>query len=44
MKKVLVHGVALTPEGRYLITANPDGTVYVIRLGPDRGQAFGVGE
>ena len=43
VKKVLVHGVALTPEGRYLITANPDGTVYVIRLAR-QGQAFGVGE
>ena len=22
----------MTPEGRYLATANPDGTVYVLRL------------
>jgi WD40 repeat protein len=26
------HGIAFTPEGRYLATANPDGTVYVFRL------------
>ena len=28
----LLHGIAMTPEGRYLATANPDGTVYVLRL------------
>jgi WD40 repeat protein/serine/threonine protein kinase len=27
-----VHAVALTPEGRYVATANPDGTIYVLRL------------
>jgi hypothetical protein len=27
-----VHGIAFTPEGRYLATANPDGTAYVLRL------------
>ncbi len=27
-----VHGVALSPDGRDLLTANGDGTVYVIRL------------
>jgi WD40 repeat protein/serine/threonine protein kinase len=27
-----LHGVALTPEGRYLATANPDGTVYILRV------------
>jgi WD40 repeat protein len=26
------HGVAFTPEGRHLVTANPDGTVGVLRL------------
>jgi WD40 repeat protein len=30
--KGYLHDVALTPEGRYLATANPDGTVYVLRL------------
>jgi WD40 repeat protein len=29
-----IHGVAFTPEGRHLITANPDGTIYVLRSGP----------
>ena len=27
-------GLALTPEGRNLITGNPDGTLYVLRLAP----------
>jgi WD40 repeat protein len=27
-----LHGVALTPEGRYVATANPEGTIYVLRL------------
>ena len=27
-----VRGVALSPDGRDLLTANGDGTVYVIRL------------
>jgi len=36
-----VHGVALTPEGRYLATANPDGTVYILRLA-ERGEVFQV--
>jgi hypothetical protein len=27
-----INSVAFTPEGRYLVTANPDGTVYVLRL------------
>jgi WD40 repeat protein len=27
-----LRGVAFTPEGRYLATANPDGTVYLLRL------------
>jgi hypothetical protein len=34
-------GVALTPEGRYLATANPDGTVYVLRLAK-QGEVFQV--
>src|SRR5262249_19160566 len=29
-----VHDLALTPEGRYVATANPDGTVYVLHV-PD---------
>jgi WD40 repeat protein len=33
--------VALTPEGRYLATANPDGTVYVLRLAK-QGEVFQV--
>jgi WD40 repeat protein len=36
-----VHAVALTPEGRHLATANPDGTVYVLRLAK-RGEVFRV--
>jgi WD40 repeat protein len=27
-----LHNVAFTPEGRHLATANPDGTVYILRL------------
>ncbi|HKI31480.1 MAG TPA: protein kinase [Gemmataceae bacterium] len=27
-----LHGVAFTPEGRHLVTANPDGSLYVLRL------------
>ena len=27
-----LHDIALTPEGRYLATANPDGTIFVLRL------------
>ena len=27
-----LHGVALTPEGRHVATANPDGTIYILRL------------
>jgi WD40 repeat protein len=27
-----MHGIALSPEGRYLATTNTDGTVYVLRL------------
>jgi WD40 repeat protein len=34
-----VHGVALTPEGRYLATANPDGTIYILKLA-DKGEVF----
>jgi hypothetical protein len=40
---VLPHpglGLALSPEGRYAATANPDGTVYVLRLAK-RGEAPG---
>jgi formylglycine-generating enzyme required for sulfatase activity len=28
----VLHGVAFSPEGRYLATANLDGTIYVLRL------------
>jgi WD40 repeat protein len=31
-----LHAVAFTPDGRYLATANPDGTIYILRLA-DRG-------
>jgi WD40 repeat protein len=27
-----LHGAALTPEGRHVATANPDGTIYILRL------------
>jgi WD40 repeat protein len=30
--KTWLHGVAFTPEGRYLATANPDGTIYILKL------------
>ncbi len=30
--KRFLHGIALTPEGRYLATANPDGTIYIVKL------------
>jgi WD40 repeat protein len=33
--------LAFTPEGRYLATANPDGTVYILRLAR-RGEVFQV--
>jgi WD40 repeat protein len=36
-----LHDCAITPEGRYLATANPDGTVYVLRLA-GRGEVFQV--
>jgi WD40 repeat protein len=29
-----IWGVAFSPEGRYLATANPDGTAYLLRLAP----------
>jgi WD40 repeat protein/serine/threonine protein kinase len=34
-----LQGVAFSPEGRYLATANPDGTIYVLRLA-DPGVVF----
>src|SRR5262249_13095525 len=27
-----VHGAVFTPEGRYLLTANPDGTVAILKV------------
>jgi WD40 repeat protein len=39
--KGLLHSVTLTPEGRYLATANPDGTVYFLRLA-ERGTVYQV--
>ncbi len=38
-----LRGVALTPEGRFLATANPDGTIYVLKLA-ERGDVFRVSE
>jgi WD40 repeat protein len=38
-----VHGVAFTPEGRHLVTANPDGTAAVLRLAKP-GAVFRVSE
>ena len=29
-----VRAVAFTPDGRYLATANANGTVYLLRVGP----------
>jgi WD40 repeat protein len=34
-----VHGAVFTPEGRYLATANPDGSVYLLRLAK-KGEVF----
>ena len=34
-----LYGAAFTPEGRYLATANPDGTIYVLKLA-ERGVVF----
>jgi hypothetical protein len=38
-----VHGVAFRPEGRHLVTANPDGTAAVLRLA-EPGAVFRVSE
>ncbi len=27
-----LHGIALSPDGRYVATANPDGSIYILRL------------
>jgi WD40 repeat protein len=32
LRKTENLGIALSPEGRYLATANADGTIYVLRL------------
>jgi WD40 repeat protein len=34
--KPWLHDVVFTPDGRYLATANPDGTIYILKLA-DRG-------
>jgi WD40 repeat protein len=36
-----LRGVAFSPEGRYVATANPDGTAYILRLA-ERGILFEV--
>jgi WD40 repeat protein/tRNA A-37 threonylcarbamoyl transferase component Bud32 len=36
-----LHCAALSPEGRYLATANPDGTVYLLRLA-EPGEVYEV--
>jgi WD40 repeat protein len=36
-----INKIAFTPEGRYLATANPDGTVYILRLA-ERGQVYEI--
>jgi len=29
-----LHAIALSPEGRHVATANPDGSIYILRLAP----------
>jgi WD40 repeat protein len=36
-----LHGLALTPEGRYLATANPNGTIYILKLA-ERGVVYRI--
>lgn len=36
-----LYGVAFTPEGRHLATANPDGTIYILRLAK-QGEVYQV--
>jgi WD40 repeat protein len=36
-----LNAIDFTPEGRHVVTANPDGTLYVLRLA-GRGEAFEV--
>jgi WD40 repeat protein len=38
-----LHAVALTPDGRYVATANPDGTIYLLKLA-DKGAVSQVQE
>jgi WD40 repeat protein len=38
-----LHGIALSPEGRYLAVCNPNGTVYILRLAK-RGEVFEVAD
>src|SRR5262249_44050455 len=35
-----VRAVAFTPDGRYLTTANANGTVYLLRVGPPSSRAW----
>jgi WD40 repeat protein/serine/threonine protein kinase len=39
--EAVLHSVAFTPEGRYLATANPDGTIYILKLA-EPGEVFQV--
>jgi WD40 repeat protein/tRNA A-37 threonylcarbamoyl transferase component Bud32 len=36
-----LHDVAISPEGRYLATGNPDGTIYILKLA-EPGEVFEV--
>ncbi len=36
-----LHGIAMTPEGRYLASANADGTIYILRLA-EPGEVYQV--
>jgi WD40 repeat protein len=38
-----LHALALTPEGRHVVTANPNGTLYVLRLAK-RGEVLELPE
>jgi serine/threonine protein kinase len=38
---IWLHSLALSPEGRYLATANPDGTIYILKLA-ERGTVLRI--